>query len=120
MGFNTNGSQITGIAQADSTVTIYGVAGVTLLGTATVQTCTVTNDSGTVGRSNVTNVTVTCVTSTTTVSVSLRAVIPVGASAGSGSIIITNTGSSPAVNVSVYYGVVMHDVVFSAVVTVSV
>lgn len=62
------------------------------------QTCTVTNGSGTLGASNVTNVGVFCITNTTTISVSATGVIPV--SVGSGSITVTNTGVSTALNVA--------------------
>jgi hypothetical protein len=58
----------------------------------TVQTCTVTNGSGTIGGANVTNVNVTCTNSTTTISVSASGTIPVGA--GSGNLTVTNTGAT--------------------------
>jgi hypothetical protein len=64
----------------------------------TVQTCTVVNGSGTLGESNVTNVSVNCSTNTTTVSASATATVPVGG--GSGSITITNTGTNTAYDVS--------------------
>jgi hypothetical protein len=65
----------------------------------TEQTCTVTNGSGTMGASNVTNVNVSCTTNNTTITVSSTGVIPVNG--GSGSIIVTNTGATfAAYNVS--------------------
>lgn len=64
----------------------------------TTQTCAVTNGSGTLGASNVTNVGVTCVDNTTTLSVSATGSIPVNS--GSGSITVTNTGLATAYNVS--------------------
>ena len=63
-----------------------------------VQTCTVTNGSGTMGGANVTNVSVNCVTNSTTLTASPTGTIPVNGS--SGSITITNTGTYTAYNVS--------------------
>jgi trimeric autotransporter adhesin len=56
------------------------------------QTCTVANGSGTMGGSNVTNVTVTCTYDTTTLSVSATGIIPVNN--GTGTLTITNTGTT--------------------------
>ena len=61
------------------------------------QTCTVTNASGTINSSDVTNVTVNCVINNTALAVSARGTIPVNS--GSGSITVNNTGSSTAFNV---------------------
>ena len=63
-----------------------------------IQTCTVTNGSGTMGGSNTTNVTVTCATNNTTLSVSTTGIIPVNS--GSGTLTVVNTGSSTAINVA--------------------
>jgi hypothetical protein len=63
-----------------------------------IQTCTVTNGSGTMGGSDTTNVTVTCATNNTTLSVSATGIIPVND--GSGTLTITNTGSYTAGNVA--------------------
>ena len=65
---------------------------VTVLTQPAAQTCTVTNGSGPVGGANVTNATVTCVANTTTIFVSANGTIPVGA--GSGSLTVTNTGTT--------------------------
>lgn len=62
------------------------------------QTCTVSNGSGTLGGSNVTNVVITCATDTTTLSVDATGTIPVNAS--SASLTVTNTGINTAYNVS--------------------
>jgi trimeric autotransporter adhesin len=62
------------------------------------QTCTVNNGSGTMGSSNVTNVSLNCLTNSTTVTANSTGTIPVNGS--SGSITITNTGTSTAYNVS--------------------
>jgi len=63
------------------------------------QTCIVTNGSGTMGTANVTNVSVNCVTNSTTLAASSTGTIPV--SGASGSITITNTGTTyTAYNVS--------------------
>ncbi|HEX3849123.1 MAG TPA: hypothetical protein VHV81_17210 [Steroidobacteraceae bacterium] len=70
----------------------------TVLTQPAAQTCTVTNGSGTMGGSNVTNVGVSCVTNTTTVSVSSTGTIPVNGSTGS--ITVTNTGAYTAYNLS--------------------
>ena len=65
----------------------------------TEQTCTVTNGSGTIGSSNVTNVGVSCATNNTTISVSSNGTIPVNGT--SGSLTVTNTGTTyTAYNVS--------------------
>jgi hypothetical protein len=65
----------------------------------TEQTCTVTNGSGTMGAADVTNVSVNCVTNSTTLAASSTGTIPVNG--GSGSITITNTGTTyTAYNVS--------------------
>ncbi len=58
----------------------------------TEQTCTVTNGSGTIGSSNVTNVSVSCATNNTTITVSTNGTIPVNGS--SGSLTVTNTGTT--------------------------
>ncbi|EHL30841.1 hypothetical protein [Legionella drancourtii] len=60
----------------------------------TEQTCTITNGSGTMSSSDVTNVTVNCVTNNTTLTVSAKGTIPVNS--GSGSITVTNTGGTYA------------------------
>jgi hypothetical protein len=70
----------------------------TVLMQPTAQTCTVINGSGTMGGSNVTNVSVSCVANTTTVTASSTGTIPVNGS--SGSVTVTNTGANPAYNVS--------------------
>ena len=64
---------------------------VTIKTQPTEQTCTVTNGTGTMGASNVTNVSVTCLTNNTTLSVSQNGTITV--SGASGTITVTNTGS---------------------------
>jgi predicted RNA-binding protein with TRAM domain len=72
---------------------------VTVLTQPAAQTCTVTNGSGTMGSSNVTNVSANCVTNLTTVTASSTGTIPVNGA--SGSITITNTGTTyTAYNVS--------------------
>lgn len=58
----------------------------------TAQTCTVTNGSGTMGSSNVTNVALTCLTNNTTLSVTATATIPV--TNGSATLTVTNTGTT--------------------------
>jgi hypothetical protein len=70
----------------------------TVLTQPAAQTCTVTNGSGTMGGSNVTNVGVTCSANTTTISVSANGTIPVNAAAGT--VTVTNTGVSTALNVA--------------------
>ena len=62
------------------------------------QTCTLANQSGTVGGSNVTNVGLTCVANVTQISVASTGIIPVGS--GPGSIAVTNVGPATANNVS--------------------
>lgn len=64
---------------------------VTVLTQPLAQTCTVTNGSGTIGSSNITNVSVSCVTNNTTLTVSLTGTIPVNGA--SGSLMVTNTGT---------------------------
>lgn len=66
------------------------------------QTCTVTNGSGAMGGSNVTNVNVSCATNTTSLSSSLSA-LALETSGNARTITITNTGSSPAENLSINY-----------------
>lgn len=61
------------------------------------QTCSVTNGSGTMGSSNVSNVQIVCATNATTISVSSTGVIPVNAD--SGSIAVTNTGTNTGYNI---------------------
>lgn len=63
-----------------------------------IQSCTVSNGSGTMATQNVTTVGVSCITNTTTLSVTARSVIPVNS--GTGSITVTNTGSNVAFNVA--------------------
>ncbi len=58
------------------------------------QTCTITNGSGTMSSSDVTNVTVNCVTNNTTLTVSAHGTIPVNS--GNGTITVTNTGGTYA------------------------
>ncbi len=86
---------------------------VTVLTQPTAQTCTVTNDSGTMGGANVTNISVNCITHATTLSTSINDLalsvtgfreFGVSGTPFSGSariITITNTGSNPAINLSV-------------------
>jgi hypothetical protein len=86
---------------------------VTVLTQPAGQTCSVTNGSGTMGGANVINVGVTCVTNTTTLSTSVSQLalsvtglteFGVSGTPSSGLsriITITNTGSNPAVNLSV-------------------
>ncbi|WP_028389248.1 DUF4369 domain-containing protein [Legionella fairfieldensis] len=72
---------------------------VTVLTQPTTQTCSVTNGTGTVGTSDITNVDVTCVTNATTLSVT-TGIIPVTPDRSlNGSIVVTNTGSFTAANV---------------------
>jgi len=60
------------------------------------QTCTVTNGSGTIGGSNVTNVGVTCAANATTISITgSPMIVPVGTGAYSNQLTLTNTGSVP-------------------------
>lgn len=78
-----------------------------------IQTCTVNNGSGTMGGSNVTNVGVNCVTNSTTLTTSISDLalsvtglteygISGTPSSGLARVItVTNTGSNPAVNLSV-------------------
>ena len=88
---------------------------VTVLTQPSTQTCTVTNGSGTMGGSNVTNVSVTCVTNSTTLttSVSNLALSKTGyteyglsgtpSSGLARTITVTNTGSNPTSNLSISY-----------------
>lgn len=74
---------------------------VTVLTQPALQTCVITNGSGIVGGTNITNVVVTCSNNTTTISVTpqvtIQADVPVASA-----ITITNTGSSfSALNVTV-------------------
>ena len=72
---------------------------VTVLTQPAEQTCTVSNGSGTMGSSNVTNVSLNCVTNSTTLAAGSTGTIPVNGA--SGSITITNTGTTyTAYNVS--------------------
>lgn len=64
------------------------------------QTCNVTNGSGTMGNSNVTNVSVTCTTDSTTLSTSLTN-LQLQTNGNARIITITNIGSSPAINLVV-------------------
>ena len=66
------------------------------------QTCTVTNGSGTMGGSDVTNVSVSCATNTPTLSTSLSN-LALETSGNARTITITNTGSYPAENLSINY-----------------
>lgn len=61
------------------------------------QTCTVSNDTGTMGGANVSNVGVTCLTNTTTLNVNARGTIPVRS--GLGTLTVTNSGANTAYNV---------------------
>ena len=63
-----------------------------------VQTCTVTNNAGTMGNSNTTNVSVTCATNDTTLTVTASAII--GVNSSSGTLTVTNTGTYTAANVA--------------------
>jgi hypothetical protein len=88
---------------------------VTVLTQPVAQTCTVTNGSGTMGGSNVTNVSLSCVTHTTTLSISINklalsvtglteyGVIGTPSSGSARVITITNTGSSTATNLAVTF-----------------
>jgi trimeric autotransporter adhesin len=92
---STNGSYAfaTPVAQGAS----YNV---TVLSDPATQTCEVSNGSGVMGATNVTNVDVTCINNTTTLSVDANGTIPVNG--GPGSVTITNTGLlHPATNVSI-------------------
>ncbi|MFA5960486.1 MAG: hypothetical protein WC785_08205 [Tatlockia sp.] len=62
------------------------------------QTCTVTNGSGVISGSNVTNIVITCVTNNANIQTTPRTIIPVGGP-GTGSIIVSNNGSGVAFNV---------------------
>lgn len=66
------------------------------------QTCTIVNGSGVMGGSNVTNVSVLCVTNTTTLSTSLSA-LALATSGNARTITITNTGSSTADDLAINY-----------------
>ncbi len=80
-----------------------------------IQTCMVTNDNGTMGGSNVTNVLVTCVTNTTTLSTSVSSLAlsktgyteyGLSGTPSSGlarTITVTNTGSYATSNLSISY-----------------
>ncbi len=70
---------------------------VTVLTQPAIQTCTVNNGSGTTGSSNITNVGLSCITNTTTLTVTSNGTIPVGS--GSGSLLVSNLGANPALNV---------------------
>ena len=62
------------------------------------QTCSVTNGTGTMGSSDVTNVAVSCAdVPSTTISVPTTGIIPVNS--GTGSLVVTNTGSATAFNI---------------------
>jgi hypothetical protein len=64
------------------------------------QICTVTNGSGTIGSSNVTNVGVNCTTpQPTTLSVTANGIIPYTGSTLSQNLTVTNTGANTAYNV---------------------
>ena len=88
---------------------------VTVLTQPTIQTCTVTNGSGTMGGANVTNVSVSCVTNTTTLSTSVSSLAlsktgyteyGVSGTPSSGvarTITVNNAGAYPAVNLSIAY-----------------
>ena len=88
---------------------------VTVLTQPTAQTCTITNGSGTMGGSNVTNVAVGCVTNTTTLSTSVSSLAlsqtgyteyGVSGTPSSGvarTITVNNAGAYPAVNLSIAY-----------------
>lgn len=71
---------------------------VTVLTQPSEQTCTVTNGSGTVENTSITNISVACTFNDTTLSVSTTGIIPVNG--GSGSLTVTNTGTIRAQNVS--------------------
>ncbi len=91
---NTNGSFTFATPVAEGST--YAV---TVSSQPATQTCTVSNGSGTMGSSNVTNVDVSCANNTTTLSVNSTGIIPVNSS--SGIITVTNTGINTAFNVSV-------------------
>ncbi len=88
---------------------------VTVLTQPATQTCTVTNGSGVFGASNVTNVVVSCVTNTTTMSTSVSSlalsvtglteygISGTPSSGAARTITLTNTGSYPAINLSIGY-----------------
>ena len=88
---------------------------VTVLTQPSTQNCTVTNGSGTIGGSNVTNVSVTCVTNSTTLTTSVSNLalsktgyteygLPGTPSSGlARTITVTNTGSNPTSNLSISY-----------------
>ena len=77
-----------------SSVAEGGTYSITVQTQPVAQSCTVVNGSGTMGGSNVTNVTVACTTNTTTLSVSATGTIPVNN--GSGTLTVTNTGTTYA------------------------
>lgn len=66
------------------------------------QTCNVTNGSGTMGGSNITNVNVSCAANATTLSVSVSN-LALATSGTPRTITITNTGSDTAENISISY-----------------
>ncbi|CAM4423450.1 MAG: hypothetical protein LEGION0403_FIIPPAGN_02185 [Legionella sp.] len=101
---NNSGDTLTRSANGSFTFATVVAAGstynVTVSSQPGLQTCTVSNGTGTMGSSNVTDILVSCANNTTTLSVNATGTIPVGS--GSGSITITNTGTTfTAYNVSV-------------------
>lgn len=94
-------------------VTDGGTYNVTVLTQPAAETCNVTNEAGTVGGSNITNVTVTCTANTTTLStsvsdlaLSVTGLTEYGISGTPSSglarqITVTNTGSFTATNLSI-------------------
>jgi len=66
------------------------------------QTCTITNGSGIMGSSNVTNVNVSCAINTTTLSTSVSN-LALATNGNPRTITITNTGSNTAENLSINY-----------------
>lgn len=87
-----------GVFTFSSPIAEGGTYNVTVLTQPAIQTCTVSNGSGTMGGSNTTNVGVTCETNDTTLSVSATGTIPVNN--GNGTLTITNTGANVAANVA--------------------
>jgi len=107
---NSNGSFTFATSVAEGSA--YNV---TVLTQPSIQTCTVTNGSGTMGGANVTNVSVSCVTNTTTLTTSVSSLAlsktgyteyGISGTPSSGlarTITVNNTGSYPAVNFSISY-----------------
>lgn len=102
-GGNSLTSNSNGAFTFSTPVATGGAYNVTVLTQPAGQTCTVSNGSGTIGGSNVTNVGVTCAANTTTISITGSPMIVPVSGGWSNQLTVTNTGIVPVTGLEVVY-----------------